>query len=78
MIKEFSRQKKRGAAGMSKLLSQEDLEGRMDCFGEFEATDEICLSYCGVNIACASSNQESAEQDWMSEEMQGLPEFDPD
>ncbi len=63
---------------MSKLLSQEDLEGRMDCFGEFEATDEICLKYCGVNIACASSNQESGEHDWMSEGMPGLAEFDPD
>jgi hypothetical protein len=58
---------------MSKLLTEGDLEGRMDCFGEFECTDEICLTCCGVNIACASSSREEEEQDWLGEESLGFP-----
>jgi hypothetical protein len=63
---------------MSKLLSEEDLEGRMDCFGEFECTDDICLTCCGVNIACASSSQRDEENDWLDEGMLGLPQMELD
>jgi hypothetical protein len=63
-----------GVKGMSRLLTEDDLEGRMDCFGEFECTDEICLRCCGVNIACASSShQDEEEQDWMGEGTLGYP-----
>lgn len=59
---------------MSKLLSEKELEGRMDCFGEFECTDEICLSHCGVNIACAASSNREEQEDWAEEDgMDGLP-----
>jgi hypothetical protein len=61
---------------MSKLLSEEDLDGRLDCFGEFECTDDICLSCCGVNIACANSSRREEEQEWVDDEMLGLPNLE--
>ncbi|MEJ5378032.1 MAG: hypothetical protein WHX93_15760 [bacterium] len=64
---------------MSRLWSEQDLEGRMDCFGEFECTDEICLSYCGVNIACAASSHQELEEDWAEQEgLDGLPSMGMD
>jgi hypothetical protein len=63
---------------MSKLLSEEDLEGRMDCFGEFQSTDDICLHSCGINIACASSNQDEEDGDWLIEGALGPPDVELD
>ncbi len=34
-------------------LSREELDGRLNCFGEFDETDEICLKSCALNINCA-------------------------
>ncbi len=53
---------------MSRLLSEEELEGRLDCFGEFDSTDEICLYYCGVNISCAASMSQQGQEEWSEEE----------
>jgi hypothetical protein len=63
---------------MAKLLSEEELEGRLDCFGEFECTDDICLRCCGVNIACASANQQPEEPEWLDEGLAGLPDLELD
>lgn len=32
---------------------REDLDGRLNCFGEFEENDMICLKSCALNINCA-------------------------
>lgn len=63
---------------MSKLLSEEELEGRMDCFGDFDATDEICLKRCGLNVACASSIHEDEDLDWLEDDLLGLPDVNLD
>ena len=34
-------------------LTREDLDGRLNCFGEFDRTDSICLKSCALNINCA-------------------------
>ena len=34
-------------------LSREELDGRLNCFGEFDETDYICLKSCALNINCA-------------------------
>ncbi|MDR1043511.1 MAG: hypothetical protein LBP33_00095 [Candidatus Adiutrix sp.] len=34
-------------------LSREDLDGRLNCFGEFDENDSICLKSCALNINCA-------------------------
>lgn len=38
---------------MKKFLTSEELEGRLNCFGEFEENDPICLKSCSLNINCA-------------------------
>ena len=34
-------------------LAHEDLDGRLNCFGEFDETDHICLNSCALSINCA-------------------------
>jgi hypothetical protein len=63
---------------MSKLFSEEDLEGCMDCFGEFDVTNEICLKHCGINIACATKEERGEEFGWMEEGFFDLPDLDLD
>jgi hypothetical protein len=59
---------------MSKLISAQELEGRMDCFGEFDSSDMICLKNCGINIACANAKNMNDDLDWTEEEVFGLPD----
>jgi hypothetical protein len=63
---------------MSKLFDEDELEGCMDCFGEFDVTNEICLKYCGINIACASRGEQKEEFGWIEEEWLDLPDLDLD
>lgn len=32
---------------------REELDGRLNCFGEFDETDNICLKSCALSINCA-------------------------
>lgn len=34
-------------------LTREELDNRLNCFGEFDEADEICLKSCALNINCA-------------------------
>ncbi len=34
-------------------LTREELDGRLHCFGEFDAADGICLKSCALSINCA-------------------------
>ncbi|MDR1920208.1 MAG: hypothetical protein LBS31_00460 [Candidatus Adiutrix sp.] len=34
-------------------LTREELDGRLNCFGEFDAADHICLKSCALSINCA-------------------------
>lgn len=36
-----------------KLISPDDLDGRLSCFGEFNPGDEICLKSCALALNCA-------------------------
>jgi hypothetical protein len=63
---------------MTKFLSVEELAGRMDCFGDFDAADEICLRHCGLNFACAGSFQEDEGSDWIEEGFFELPDANLD
>lgn len=38
---------------MVQLLTDEEVEGRLNCFGDFDGEDEICLTRCTLNISCA-------------------------
>lgn len=43
---------------MKKLLSSEELDGRLNCFGEFDAKDKVCLRRCALSINCAIAKNE--------------------
>lgn len=34
-------------------LTREELDGRLNCFGEFDEADGICLKSCALSINCA-------------------------
>lgn len=34
-------------------LTREELDSRLNCFGEFDEADDICLKSCALNINCA-------------------------
>jgi len=34
-------------------MTREELDGRLNCFGEFDDGDSICLKSCALNINCA-------------------------
>lgn len=38
---------------MKPTLKNEELDGRLNCFGEFNEEDELCLRSCALNINCA-------------------------
>jgi hypothetical protein len=35
----------------------EEMEGRIDCFGEFDRDDITCLRHCGLNFHCAAARE---------------------
>lgn len=43
---------------LANRLPQEDLEGRIDCFGEFDRADDVCLSHCSLNFDCAAAREQ--------------------
>jgi hypothetical protein len=42
---------------LANRLPLEDLEGRIDCFGEFDRGDTICLTHCSLNFDCAAARE---------------------
>ncbi|WP_156360563.1 hypothetical protein [Dethiosulfatarculus sandiegensis] len=42
---------------MAQKLPLEDLEGRIDCFGEFDRSDTICLAHCSLSFHCSAARE---------------------
>lgn len=42
---------------MARRLEPQDLEDRIDCYGEFERTDPVCLAHCSLNFQCAAHRE---------------------
>lgn len=38
---------------MTALLNDVEVEGRLNCFGEFDTRDRICMHWCALSISCA-------------------------
>ena len=38
---------------MAELLEHAEVEGRLNCFGEFDRKDRICMNHCALSISCA-------------------------
>jgi hypothetical protein len=35
----------------------DDLQERINCFGDFDRNDKICVSCCGLNFECAARHE---------------------
>ncbi|BEQ14473.1 hypothetical protein FAK_15390 [Desulfoferula mesophila] len=33
------------------------MEDRIDCFGEFDRGDHVCLAHCGLSFECAAARE---------------------
>jgi len=40
------------------LVDTKNLEDRLDCFGQYDANDTICKTWCALNIRCAIARNE--------------------
>ena len=38
---------------MPEFLCDTEVEGRLNCFGEFDPKDRICMNHCALSISCA-------------------------
>jgi hypothetical protein len=47
---------------MERLFTAAEVEGRMDCYGEFDRNDSICVSYCALNFSCAMAKARFGSQ----------------
>ena len=42
---------------MSRRLPVNDFEDRIDCFGEFDRSDQICFLHCSLSFECAAARE---------------------
>ena len=63
---------------MKKILTSEELEGRLNCFGEFEENDPICLKACALNINCAIAKNKFFSYPVMDDSITSIIHFDLD
>ncbi len=48
------------------------MEGRIDCFGEFDRSDVVCLSHCSLNFECAAAREQFQYLQLHDESLEGL------
>ncbi len=58
---------------MRRWYSQEEVGDRIDCIGNFDPEDEICLNRCGINILCASIKDHDLEFELLDEMLLDFP-----
>ena len=63
---------------MKKILSSEELEGRLNCFGEFDENDTICLRTCALNINCAIAKNKFFSFPILDDSISSIIHFDLD
>ena len=63
---------------MEKFLTSEELEGRLNCFGEFDENDPICLKACALNINCAIAKNRFFGYQIMDDSISSIIHFDGD
>lgn len=57
---------------MAVRLDLEDLEDRIDCFGEFDRSDVVCLSHCSLNFECAAARERMQSVQMHDESLENL------
>ncbi len=57
---------------MAHRLQPEDLEDRIDCFGEFDRTDSVCLGHCSLNFECAAARERYQNLQLLDESLEAM------
>lgn len=57
---------------MARRLQPEDLEDRIDCFGEFDRGDAVCLLHCSLNFECAAARERMFDLQLHDESLEAL------
>ncbi|MBF0475011.1 MAG: hypothetical protein HQK57_06725 [Deltaproteobacteria bacterium] len=57
----------------NRVLAVYEVQGRLNCFGEFDNEDEICLQRCGLNINCALAKRRSEDIQLMDDSIFPYP-----
>lgn len=57
---------------MAHRLHPEDLEDRIDCFGEFDRSDSVCLAHCSLNIECAAARERYQNLQMLDDSLEAL------
>lgn len=57
---------------MARRLQPEDLEERIDCFGEFDRGDAVCLLHCSLNFECAAARERMFDLQLHDESLEDL------
>ena len=57
---------------MSTVLKPADMLRRIGCFGEFDRSDNLCLSHCGLNFECAAMRERIHSLDFSDDELPAL------
>lgn len=57
---------------LAKRLHTEDLEDRIDCFGEFERSDPVCLCHCSLNFECAVARESFSNPKLLDESLESI------
>ena len=61
---------------MVALLNDAELEGRLNCFGEFDARDKICMEHCALSISCAIAKNRYFTLQNFEDSLSSLIQFD--
>lgn len=64
--------KKPERSHLAKRLQYQDLEDRIDCFGEFERGDAVCLLHCSLNFECAAARERMQDLQLHDESLEHL------
>jgi hypothetical protein len=57
---------------LARRLQPEDLEDRIDCFGEFDRGDAVCLLHCSLNFECAAARERMFDLQLHDESLEAL------
>jgi hypothetical protein len=57
---------------VARRLQPEDLEDRIDCFGEFDRGDAVCLLHCSLNFECAAARERMFDLQLHDESLEAL------
>ena len=61
---------------MPRFLHESEVEGRLNCFGEFDAKDTICMNHCAVSIGCAIAKNRYFPLQSFEESLSSYLQFD--